>query len=136
MKIKLDPGAYMPERAHPTDAGLDLRSPVELMLWGGQYADIDTGVHIQLPPCLAGFVKSKSGLMFRNDILTDGVVDEGYTGSIHVKLFNFGNEGLHISKGDKIAQLVLIPVPKPELELVSTLEDTDRGTDGFGSTGR
>lgn len=61
MKIKLDPGAYMPERAHPTDAGLDLRSPVELTLWDGQYANIDTGVHVQLPPCLEATDRGDGG---------------------------------------------------------------------------
>lgn len=136
MKVKLDPGAYLPERAHDNDAGLDLRSPIDCILWGGQFLAIDTGVHIQLPNGTGGFIKSKSGLMFRKDILTDGTVDEGYTGSIHVKLFNFGNECLKINAGDKIAQLVIQPVLKPELELVNHLEDTDRGDNGFGSSGR
>lgn len=136
MKIMLDEGAYMPTRAHSTDAGLDLYSPVDVMIMPQANAVIDTGVHVELPPGSVGFLKSKSGLNVRHGILGEGVIDAGYTGSIRVKLYNHGEEGYYIQRGDKITQLVILPVILPDLEQVEMLEDTDRGANGFGSTGR
>jgi dUTP pyrophosphatase len=97
---------------------------------------IDTGAHTQIPQHFCGLVKSKSGLMVNHNIVTDGLVDANYTGSIHVKLFNHGTEGYTVEPGAKIAQLVIVPCCLPPLELVDSLEDTDRGNKGFGSTGR
>lgn len=137
MKIKLDEGAYMPERAHSTDAGLDLRSMIDEMIWAGQSVTFDTGVHIELPPGYYGKIESKSGLNTRFGVVScGGVIDEGYTGSIAVKLYNLGRSSYHVRKGDKIAQLVIMPYIAPELELASFLDETDRGEAGFGSTGR
>lgn len=136
MKIKLDPGAYMPERAHSADAGYDLRSPVKGRLYAGEAVVIDTGVHVQIPTGFVGMLKSKSGLNVKHDIVGEGVIDSGYTGSIRVKLYNHGSESYMIEVGDKISQLVILPIITPELELVTALEETDRGCNGFGSTGR
>lgn len=136
MKIKLDPGAYVPERAHEADAGYDLRSPVKCRLYAGQAVVIDTGVHIAIPKGYAGMLKSKSGLNVKHDIVGEGVIDSGYTGSIRVKLYNHGTESYMVEVGDKISQLVIIPIITPELEVVSDLDATDRGDGGFGSTGR
>lgn len=141
MKIMLDEGAKMPTRAHPWDAGLDLYAPMDegvLMVSpaGGSIA-IDTGVHVAIPEGYVGLVKSKSGLMVMRDIVTDGTIDSHYTGSIKVKLFNHSMCMRHdVYPGDKIAQLVIVPCLLPELELVDSLEETDRGDNGFGSTGR
>lgn len=136
MKIKLDPGAYMPERAHSADAGYDLRSPVKGRLYAGEAVVIDTGVHVQIPTGFVGMLKSKSGLNVKHDIVGEGVIDSGYTGSIRVKLYNHGSESYMIEVGDKISQLVILPIITPELELVTVLEETERGCNGFGSTGR
>ncbi len=136
MKIKLDPGAFVPERAHEADAGFDLRSPVEGRLYAGQAVVIDTGVHVAIPIGYVGMLKSKSGLNVKHDIVGEGVIDSGYTGSIRVKLYNHGAESYVIKKGDKISQLVILPIITPELELVSSLDETERGDSGFGSTGR
>ena len=136
MKIKLDPGAYMPDRAHDTDAGLDLRSPEDITVPASGSAVIDTGVHIELPPMTAGLLVSKSGLNVRHNITSTGLIDEGYTGSIAVKLHNHGDTDYHVSGGDKISQLVVICIERPEIDLVSELDDTDRGAGGFGSTGK
>lgn len=137
MKIKLDECAYMPERAHETDAGLDLRARESQMIWGGGSAVFDTGIHIALPRGYYAEVQSKSGLNVNHSIVScGGTIDEGYTGSIAVKLYNLGRSSYHVRKGDKIAQLVIMPYITPELELVSFLDDTDRGENGFGSTGR
>ncbi len=85
---------------------------------------------------IAGFLKSKSGLMVNHDITSDGLVDYGYTGSIHVKLFNHGSEDYYVRRGDKISQLVIVPVLTPTLEVVDKMDETERGENGFGSTGR
>ena len=96
----------------------------------------DTGVHIQLPKNTVGFLKSKSGLNVKYGITSEGVIDVGYTGSIMVKLYNHSDKPYRVRKGDKISQLVILPCLLPELEVVDSLEDTERGTGGFGSTGR
>ncbi len=136
MKIKLDKGAKLPTRAHPTDAGLDLYCRETQTVFAGESAIFDTGVHIELPPFTVGFVKSKSGLYVKHSLTSEGVVDEGYTGSIVVKVINHGHDDYTFNKGDKIAQFVVLPVQYNELELVDELGDTERGNGGFGSTGR
>lgn len=136
LKVMLDPGAKMPTRAHETDAGLDLYSMEENEIPPFGSVVLDTGTHAAIPAGYVGFVKSKSGMMMKHNITTDGTVDSGYTGSIRVKLFNHGGKTVYIEKGQKIAQLVLLPIITPELEIVDRLEDTERGADGFGSTGK
>lgn len=136
MKIVLDNGAYMPTRAHEADAGLDLYATEDKIVPLKGSAIFDTGVHIELPPNTVGFLKSKSGLNVKHGITSEGVIDEGYTGSICVKLYNNTTQHYHVKKGDKISQLVILPIIKPKLELVDSLEDTDRGGNGFGSSGR
>lgn len=136
MKVKLDPNAYMPERAHPTDAGLDIRTPVQFHLRPRESCCINTGVHIQLPPNTVGMLKSKSGLNVRYSILSEGVIDEGYTGSIVAKLYNHGDAVVSFEKGDKITQLVVLPVLYVDVEETDVLEGGERGDSGFGSTGR
>lgn len=136
IKVMLDPGAKMPTRAHDTDAGLDLYSPVDAVIYHSDSVKIDTGVHVAIPAGYVGMVKSKSGLNVRYNITSEGVIDCGYTGSIVVKLYNHGNCSVRIEKGQKISQLVLLPIITPELELVDNLESTDRGNGGFGSTGK
>ena len=147
MKIMLDKGAKMPTRAHPYDAGLDLYAPKEVLIPGTEInpftsdvdigsATIDTGVHVEIPEGYTGFIKSKSGLNVKYGLTADGVIDAHYTGSIAVKLYNHTPDNYRIKAGDKIAQLVILPCLLPELEIVDSLEDTDRGDGGFGSTGR
>ena len=136
MKIKLDPGAFMPEYAHEQDAGMDLRSPVDAVVLPHDSAVIDTGVHVEIPKGAVGMLKSKSGLNVNHDITSEGVIDEGYTGSICIKLYNHGGARYHVKAGDKISQLVILPVLHPALELVDSLDETERGDNGFGSTGR
>lgn len=135
MKIKLDDGAYMPERAHELDAGLDLRSPDNYLIPAYGSAVINTGVHINIPIGWAGFLKSKSGLNVKHGITSEGVIDSGYTGSIIAKLYNNSDTAYAVSKGDKITQLVIIPCLLPELE-VDNFKGGERGSNGFGSTGK
>lgn len=136
MKVKLDKNAFMPTRAHETDAGLDLYSPIDVVVPSFGSYTIDTGVHIELPKHTVGFIKSKSGLNVKHGITSEGVIDEGYTGSIAVKLYNHSRADYFVHKGDKISQLVVIPILTPQLEEVDELESTERGDGGFGSTGK
>lgn len=143
LKVKLDKGAKMPTRAHATDAGLDIYAPESIILYAGDSVDVDTGVHIEIPVGYCGLLKSKSGLNVRHGITGEGVVDHGYTGSIRVKLYNNSrDEKLHFfEKGDKLIQLLIVPIETPELELVENIadlygEETDRGDNGFGSSGK
>ena len=140
IKIMLDEGAYMPTRAHRTDAGLDLYSREDAVIFRDGSYTFDTGVHIQIPEGdetmrFVGFLKSKSGLNVNQGLQSAGVIDAGYTGSIRVKLYNHGSGMVHIKKGQKISQLVLLPIITPELEVVDSLEETERGNGGFGSSG-
>lgn len=136
MKIKLDEGAKLPTRAHTYDAGLDLYAMEDGYIPSYDSRTFDTGVHVQIPECCVGFIKSKSGLMVNHNITTDGTIDCGYTGSIRVKLFNHGGSKYEVKAGDKIAQLVIVPCVLLPLEQVDSLEETDRGACGFGSTGK
>ena len=134
MKIKLDKGAYMPERAHKTDAGLDIRTPVNFEVKAHSSATIDTGVHIELPENTVGFLKSKSGLNVKHGITTEGVIDQGYTGSIVVKLYNNSDKDVAFDEGMKITQLVVLPCLFVDVE-DGELNESERGNAGFGSTG-
>ncbi len=135
MKIKLDPGANI-TRAHPTDAGLDLYARETQIVCAKEDAFFDTGVHIELPKGTAGLIVSKSGLCKNHGITSTGLIDSGYTGSIGVTLFNHSGYDYKVNAGDKISQLVIMPILTPELELVDELEETERGENGFGSTGK
>lgn len=139
MKVKLDPGAYMPERAHKTDAGYDLRAPKtmqQITIRPHGSAVIPTGVRISIPQGCCGLIVSKSGLNVKSDLTSTGLIDAGYTGGITVKLYNQGDIARRIFPGDKISQIVILPIATPDLEKVDSLDDTERGDGGFGSTGR
>jgi dUTP pyrophosphatase len=127
----------MPERAHPEDAGLDLRAREDATIYPHGSAVFDNGVHLGITPTWYGKIESRSGLNIKHGIVScGGVIDSGYTGSIAVKLYNLGERVYRVRRGDKIAQLVLMPCGAPALEQVDELEVTDRGDGGFGSTGR
>jgi dUTP pyrophosphatase len=136
LKIKLDEGAILPTRAHNTDAGLDLYSPIKFTVRPKSSYTVDTGVHIELPHNTVGMIKSKSGLNVNHGLTSEGVVDVGYTGSIRVKLYNHSMKSYTVLQGEKISQLVILPIIKPVLEVVDDLEETERGDGGFGSSGR
>lgn len=135
MKIALDKGAYMPVRAHCTDAGLDLRTPVDVTVPAHGSAVINTGVRVQIPQDCAGLLVSKSGLNVRHGVTTTGLIDEGYTGPIVVKAYNDSDADAHFGAGDKVTQLVVIPVRYVSVEVVDTIDGGERGAAGFGSTG-
>lgn len=137
MNVVLDKWAFMPEKAHPEDAGWDIRTPYRVMLRKRDSVTIDSGVHIQIPKGCVGMLKSKSGLNVNHGITSEGVIDSGYTGSICVKLYNNSDKHYIFEQGDKITQLVIMPITMDELELVEEFEgETERGNNGFGSSGR
>ena len=137
MKIMLDEGAYMPERAHDTDAGYDLRTPKRVIVRRNDSVVIDTGVHIEIPKGMFGKLESKSGLNVNHSVVSHGgVIDSGYTGSIKAKLYNHGGQDYIFNVGDKIVQLIFHKYEAPEFEVVDEFEETERGDNGFGSTGR
>ena len=149
MKIKLDEGAKMPTKAYNTDAGFDIYSREDKIVPARGSAIFDTGVHIDLPIIkvfdglfaydeflTAGVLASKSGLNVKHNITSEGVVDIGYGGSIVAKLYNHGDTDYEVKKGDKISQLLIVPILPVELELVDELVGGERGNNGFGSSGR
>lgn len=134
-KVILDENAKMPTKAHKTDAGFDLYAPEDTFVRCRSSVIIDTGVHIEIPKGYVGFLKSKSGLNVKCGITGEGVIDAGYTGSIVAKLYNNGYEAIKLKKGQKIIQIVFLPIPDVELVQVDSLEATERGENGFGSSG-
>ena len=136
MNIILDNGAFMPGFAHKTDAGADLRSPVYAVVPARGNTVIDTGVHVEIPEGYTIFLKSKSGLNVKHNLIGEGVVDALYTGSIKVKLYNLGDTDYQILRGDKIIQMVILPCAYCEFTQVEKFSETERGDGGFGSTGR
>lgn len=136
MNIMLDKGAFKPEFAHKTDAGADLKSPVSTTVPARGSIVIDTGVHVEIPEGYTIFLKSKSGLNVKHNLIGEGVVDALYTGSIKVKLYNLGDIDYQILRGDKIIQMVILPCAYCEFTQVEKFAETERGDGGFGSTGR
>ena len=137
LKAVLDNGAYLPDKAHDEDAGYDLRAREEITIQPGKSALFDTGVHIAFDKGTYGKIESKSGLHVKHDIVSlGGVLDSGYSGSITVKLYNFGDEPYTFLVGDKIAQVVIHSHLSPQFEIVDVLEPTERGDGAFGSSGR
>lgn len=136
---RLDPGAALPERAHPGDAGLDLRSVVDVDVGPGERAMIPTGVSVAIPEGHAGLVLPRSGLASRQGLTlanAPGLIDAGYRGEIVCAAVNLDrSEPVTIAKGDRIAQLVIVALPEVEPAWVQELPPSTRGEGGFGSTG-
>ena len=136
MNVKLDPGAIMPTRAHAADAGLDLYAKNGAWVLPFSRKTIDTGTHVAIPNGCVGLLTSKSGLMRKRGLTCRGTIDAGYTGSIQAIVFNHSIIPRRFRAGDKVTQLVILPILTPQPTLVDELEETERGTGGFGSTGR
>ena len=126
---------FSPTRAHDTDAGADLRCVMDTTVPAHGSVTINTGVHVELPPNTDAEIWSKSGLNINNGIIATGLIDEGYGGSIRVKLYNLSDEDYTFRAGDKITQLVVRPVLYPTYEQVFSIQSGERGDGGYGSTG-
>lgn len=135
---KLSQTAKLPEYAHPGDAGMDLFSNEELILKPGEYRVVKTGITIELPPSTEAQVRPRSGLAAKHGITvlnTPGTIDEGYRGEVGVILINHSKADFHITTGMKIAQMIIAPVVRADIEETDQVSDTRRGDGGFGSTG-
>jgi dUTP pyrophosphatase len=139
MKIyiqKIEPDAKLPNLAYVGDAGIDLFSVEDIEIPAMENRAVRTGIKIAIPEGYAGFVWDKSGLALNKQLKTmAGVIDSGYRGEVKVVLFNLGKENYKVEKGSKIAQLVIMPIINYELEEVKKLDETERGSKGFGSSG-
>ena len=144
IKIMLDEGALLPQKAHPEDAAYDLFTPVAFSLKPHDRAVIDLGVHMLIPKGYCGEIFSKSGLSSKYGITTVGLVDAGYTGSIRAMVYrddkvadsNLENGVYHFEVGDKLTQVKISKVYDTELVMADSMPDTERGDSGFGSSGR
>ena len=136
---RLDPSLPLPSYALAGDAGMDLRSAVDVVLAPGERCRIPTGIAVAIPDGHAGFVQPRSGLAARTGlgfVNSPGLIDSGYRGEIQVVAINLDRKDpIDIRRGDKIAQLVILPVPQVALAEVEELPASDRGAGGFGSTG-
>ena len=135
VRVKLDEQAVIPKYAHPWDGGMDLFAAERKVVRANDFEVIETGVHIEIPEGYVGLITSKSGLMAKHGLTCRGTIDSHYVGSIKAVVFNHSKRDYIVEKGDKVTQLVLLRCEHPELVLVDELEDTDRGANGFGSTG-
>ena len=135
---RIHPEAVLPAYAHASDAGMDVRSVADLVIPAGGRALVPTGLVAIIPPMYEIQVRPRSGLALKHGVTvlnTPGTIDSGYRGEIGVILANFGYKDFSVAKGDMVAQLVFAPVVQPEIEETDTIDETDRGAGGFGSTG-
>ena len=136
---RLDPDVILPSYAYEGDAGLDLRANVDVDIAPFERKLISTGLAVAIPEGFAGFVQPRSGLALKSGLSmanTPGLIDAHYRGELKVIAVNLdANEPIHISKGERIAQLVIQRVPVVSLMEVDELDKTDRATGGFGSSG-
>ena len=140
LKIVCPDKSLLPARAHPHDAGLDLRCAERfgVTLAPGERQLVDTGVKVAIPAGYVGLVHPRSGWAHKYGITVNnapGTVDAGYTGNVRVNLINHGRDVVSIGYGERIAQLLIQRVELPEIEIVDSLDTAARGTGGFGSTG-
>jgi dUTP pyrophosphatase len=136
--VRLREDARLPERAYPGDAGLDLSTCEPLRLAPGERAVVPTGLAVAIPEGFAGYVQPRSGLAARHGIAvvnSPGLIDSGYRGEIRVVLLNTDRENVFVAAaGERIAQLVVLPVPELELVELDELPAAERGVRGFGSS--
>ena len=136
--VRLDPDLPLPAYARPGDAGLDLVARTPTVLAAGGWDAVPTGIAIELPPGWAGLVLPRSGLALRHGVTclnTPGLIDSGYRDEVRVLLINHGQAPYAVSRGDRIAQLLVQAVPAVRWAPVDALSMSDRGTGGFGHSG-
>lgn len=130
------PAAKPPKRANSTDAGADLHAVENYVLHPGERIMIETGISLAIPEGCYGQIAPRSGLAAKHGVMTmAGVIDSSFRGTVKAILYNSGKEPVTISTGDRIAQLIILPISLAEFSPVESLPDTARGEAGFGSTG-
>lgn len=134
--LKKEPDAFLPTRAHADDAGLDLYAYEDVWLSPGQGRPVRTGIALALGPGFVGLVADRSSLAKRGLKTAGGVIDAGYRGEILVVLWNLSDQEIRLSRGERIAQLLILPVATPAVREVQDLGASARGNLGFGSTGK
>ncbi|MFN8577536.1 MAG: dUTP diphosphatase [Candidatus Sericytochromatia bacterium] len=139
LKVKrISEDAILPKYIHSTDSGMDVFSIEDITIKPSETSLVKTGLKIELPPNTEAQIRPKSGIALKNSVTvlnTPGTIDEGYTGEICIILINHGKEDYKINKGEKIAQMVIQPVIRVEVEEVEDINTSSRGEGGFGSTG-
>ena len=137
LKVKrLSENALLPKRASQGSAGYDLFSTKDTCIHGGEKKVINTDIVVEIPEGYYGRIAPRSGLASKKFIdVGAGVIDSDYRGNVGVLLFNLGKDDFEIKKCDRIAQLIIEKIITPEVEEVFDIEDTNRGSGGFGSTG-
>jgi dUTP pyrophosphatase len=136
--VRIDPDLPLPEYARHGDAGLDLVAREVVTIAAGEWATVPTGIAIELAEGWAGFVLPRSGLAARHGITclnTPGLIDSGYRDEVRVVLVNHSRSDYTVNRGDRVAQLVVLPVPRIEWRVVDALSASERGTGGFGHSG-
>ena len=136
---RIHPDAVLPPYAHPSDAGMDIRSVADMTVPARGRALVPTGLVVLLPPLYEAQVRPRSGLALKHGITvlnTPATIDSGYRGEIGVILFNSSDVDFQVKKGDRVAQVVIAPVTQPVIEEAQEIDETDRGAGGFGSTGK
>lgn len=134
--LRVSPEATLPTRAHPDDAGLDLYSLEDTLIAPQKGVTTRTGIALALPQGFVGLVADRSSMAKRGLKTAGGIIDAGYRGEIHIVLWNISSEAVTIKKGERIAQLLIIPIATPAVQEVTALDPTQRGTKGFGSSGK
>lgn len=135
---RIHPDATLPSYAHASDAGMDVRSVEDVTVPAKGRVLVHTGLVMLLPPMFEAQVRPRSGLALKHGITvlnTPGTIDAGYRGEVGVILANFGDSDFEVRKDDKIAQIVVAPVLQARIEEADEIDETDRGSGGFGSTG-
>jgi len=136
--LRLDEDLPIPAHAHPGDGGVDLYARAAVELGAGERATVPTGIAVAIPSGYAGLVTPRSGIAAKYGISVvngPGLIDAGYRGEIKVVLVNLSDRAFAVERGDRIAQLVVIPVVDQEFSVVDELPGSGRGSGGFGSTG-
>ncbi len=133
---KLTPEAKLPTYAHATDAGMDVYAATDVIVPAHERTLVPTGVAMAIPEGYVGLIWDKSGIATKRGLTTlAGVIDAGYRGELQVAIYNTTAEDVSFAAGEKVAQMLVQPVVQPELQEVEALEESERGANGFGSTG-
>ena len=137
VKIKLSKDAHIPTYGTSGAAGLDLYASADVTIQPNERMLIPTGVAMEIPEGHFGYVMGRSGNTIKKGMIVAlGTIDSDYTGEIGVMAFNQSGESISFAKGDRVAQMVILPYPKVEFVEADELSDTERGTGGYGSTGK
>ena len=134
--LRLSPNATLPTRAHPDDAGMDLYGLEDAIIEPGMGKMLRTGIAMALPVGFVGMVADRSSMAKKGIKSAGGIIDAGYRGEIHIVLWNISREPVQLKAGERIAQLLILPIATPAVVEVASLDETARGAKGFGSSGK